>query len=295
MQAEAMLAAGPGFWWQAGLRSESPENLAAAARSVREAEYTACNAIASRVEALVHRDATDREVWDFIALARETLRKTLGRQWSQVWARIGFPNSAQEIPQSSERRLLVLRSLGEYLRLNPQHQHENVGLTADHAQRLVSDAKTWLLVVEQCSGDVQLATEARKQAISEIKRIMRCLTAELHHILRENDPRWVTAYSAFPSTKLSTKSEPEVEKETLTSNTPDLEAFNQRVSRGRLTAHSNGSTTTRLARQAGLALSLMAKLPKTSRAICPTPHRPNVNLQSLNLLSLMAWLFPPHI
>jgi len=297
-QAEAMLAAGPGFWWQAGLRSESPENLLAALNAARDAECVACSAIALRIEAQVCRDAFDREIYDFISTARHSLRKSLGRQWSQDWARIGFPSAPEAIPQQLERRLLVLRSLGEYLRLNPQQQRDSVGLTAERAHKLAVDVKHSMCAVEARTAELKQANEVRGHALVEIKRIMRCLTAELHQVLRQNDPRWLAAYSAQGCSDAYSGPSPNSNSEsTLSSLSPVFPgSFRLKRIHDQPQRHSRrqSMTTTKSKTNRLLVFPQHQPLSK-SRAISPVPHRPSVDLASLGLTSLMAWLFPPHI
>jgi hypothetical protein len=300
-QAEAMLSAGPAFWWQAGLRVESPENLAAAIRAAREAECATCGALAERLEAVVQREALDRDVWDFIVAARDSLRRSLGRQWSQDWARIGLPNTSQQIPAQLERRLLVLRLLGEYFRLNPQQQREIAGLTCERAHKLALEVKNAIASVDHCCGELRHALDARTQAIAELKRIMRCLTAELHQLLRGNDPRWLTAYA---KERVETPEPDGSEAQSV--ETPAVAAGGQRAGKQEAPAAYKQDAVARGGRQRRTAVTALVGAnrlthgavlapPTQSRAISPTPHRPCVDLSALALPALLAWLFPPNV
>lgn len=297
-QAEAMLGAGADFWAHAAPGVCTPEPLEEGVKTLRETECAFCSALTARIHLMVQRQALDREAWEFIAQSREALKSTLGRQWSERWAPLGFESQSLSIPEPREERLRLLRRLAAYFRSHPEHQPEQFPSPGNRAEELLADLDSVSQQVEECRAELRRAAAARHRAGGKVRQLVKGAQSQLRRTLRKKNPRWITYELPLAGTLHIATAAP-MAFETAAPKPPPAEPS---APANVPTPRSPGSTGgkpmawptsgERLATQSrsGARRSLRAGREQNS----PTtgPHR-QLEFSDLKLASALAWLLPP--
>jgi len=189
-QARAMLGPGPEGWVGLGLKLNRHADLAAGIAAVRSAEARLHTVIAGELRATAQRQALDSAAWDFITLGRNVLKPHLGGQWSQRWALLNFPNYSLRIPQCLNQRLAILSGLAGYLAEQPQHECAQLGVTAAQTRTRHDQLLAASLALNHLRSERTAALRARDEAVTKLRRRMRCIIRELSMVIAKADPRW---------------------------------------------------------------------------------------------------------
>jgi len=141
---------------------------------------------------------------DFLFVARDSLKRSLGRQYSIGWDGTGFTSSLK-IPRSVTRRQHILRSLQSYLGDHPERETADVVTAALVGTRLdeLTNAQTAVDLQKSLAG-THLTNRKQKEKAMRLR--LRWLADELGRLMGPLDDRW----TAFGLNKPALKRTPAV-------------------------------------------------------------------------------------
>ncbi len=137
------------------------------------------------------RDALKLQVdatYDVAFSIRDSLKRSLGRQYSPAWEGTGF-NQSLEIPRSVAGLESISRSLKNYFVAHPELE------VAEVATSVIAGAASDALVAAETAVTVQAAAvrtllTARRQREKKMRQRLRGIAEELNRVIGPLDARW---------------------------------------------------------------------------------------------------------
>lgn len=126
-----------------------------------------------------------------ISCCRLRLVPLLGYAFNAGWDAAGFPDRSTQVPESQAVRLTLLRQLGSYFTLKPEHASEDMGATAAACladYEALSDGRSG---VNRIKSQLRTAVSAKNAALKALRRRMRGVIDELGLLLTDDDARWL--------------------------------------------------------------------------------------------------------
>jgi hypothetical protein len=139
-------------------------------------------------------------LYDWLVGARAVLTLQLGDQWSAAWAEAGFVAPSTAVPESTEGRIALGRSLAIYFTDHPSAERPDDDVTAAKAIELTDAAVAGQNGVATAKQTLRNADGARRPARKDLLYLMSTLVANLNKKLAPSDPRWLAFGLQMPST-----------------------------------------------------------------------------------------------
>ncbi|MFN7137992.1 MAG: fibronectin type III domain-containing protein [Limisphaerales bacterium] len=169
-------------------------NNAAAITSTRDL----ATAAVTLHETAIHDLRTERGLYfakaadtrDFATLARDLLKRSLGKFYNPAWIGTGF-NGSLEIPRKNEDLETVIEGLAAYLTANPGKQSADNGITAEIATQLYSALSTKRHLVQTKVTTARTKGNTRRQRFAQLRDRLVGLHKELERLIPKDDLRWL--------------------------------------------------------------------------------------------------------
>ncbi|NCO42687.1 MAG: hypothetical protein GW892_28775, partial [Armatimonadetes bacterium] len=182
---------------EVGLTHNTEAMVREALAAAQEAQVAFQTVRSDKTRLTAAQTVADSNARAFLSAARGVLANFLGSTWSQAWQPTGFPNQSTAVPTTAADRQALLSSLQTYFTSHPEHQIEQLNVTAARAEVLfttLSAARTAVNAGLAASGAKKAARDA---AETTLRHRLRAVIDELSLLLPPDDPRWY-AFGLLP-------------------------------------------------------------------------------------------------
>ncbi len=166
-----------------------------------------CDALRNAYKVVAEKSGTAKSI---ATITREILKLKLGNQHSQRWTETGFAKSLA-MPRSAEDLYLLLMFLANYLANNPGLQVPDLNVTADFLGALSNDLRNAVNAVNANLERNTTALRLRNQKVTQLRKRMSDLVAELKQLISPDDGRWYVFGLNRPSDEEKAEAPEEIE------------------------------------------------------------------------------------
>ena len=127
---------------------------------------------------------------DFVTIARDLLKRSLGMQYSQVWNVAGFVGSLK-VPTTIDRLIPIAVALNGHFTAHPELENAPLNVTAARALVIKDQLVAAKNALAQQRGEVGRLFDTRNAKARVVEQNLRLLLKELTMALDPLDPRWI--------------------------------------------------------------------------------------------------------
>jgi len=174
-----------------GVKQNRADALAAALAAARTAENEHSIAKATKADATSASTVADSNVKAFIAIARDTLKPTLGPAGNPAWQEAGFPGGSLAVPATAAERQENIRKLAAYLAAHATLENAPLQITATRAQSCYEALRDTRVAVNEKGSARSLKKSTRDQSVGALRVRLRGAIDEIGQLIKDDDPRWL--------------------------------------------------------------------------------------------------------